>query len=171
MDTPSSCTATCSRSVRPTPRFGPRAQRTSAPGPQLWSHVPTRTQASHFSALGGNRMKIVVFGDERRVGALQDGFVVDLNRASERLPSQLEAFIAGGQSVLDEAQRAIERGSAGALAPIGNVKLHAPWPMRRIACVGGNYAAHLAGMEGGRSGEGEVTLESITQKTGAARQW
>jgi 2-keto-4-pentenoate hydratase/2-oxohepta-3-ene-1,7-dioic acid hydratase in catechol pathway len=116
-------------------------------------------------------MKIVVFGDEQRVGALHDGFVVDLNRASERLPSQLQPFIAGGQSVLDEARRAIEQASAGARTPIGEVKLHAPWPMRRIACVGGNYAAHLAGMEGGRGGDGEVTLESITQKTRAAGQW
>jgi 2-keto-4-pentenoate hydratase/2-oxohepta-3-ene-1,7-dioic acid hydratase in catechol pathway len=115
-------------------------------------------------------MKIVVFGDEHRVGALHDGFVVDLNRASERLPSQLEAFIAGGQAVLDEARRAIEQASAAALTPIGDVKLHAPWPMRRIACVGGNYAAHLAGMESGR-GDGEVTLESIIQKTRAAGQW
>jgi 2-keto-4-pentenoate hydratase/2-oxohepta-3-ene-1,7-dioic acid hydratase in catechol pathway len=118
-------------------------------------------------------MKIVVFGDEQRVGALHDGFVVDLNRASEGLPSHLEAFIAGGQPVLDEAQRAIERSVAAGtqITPIGDVKLRAPWPMRRIACVGGNYAAHLAGMEGGRTGDGEVTLESITQKTRAAGQW
>jgi 2-keto-4-pentenoate hydratase/2-oxohepta-3-ene-1,7-dioic acid hydratase in catechol pathway len=117
-------------------------------------------------------MKIVVFGDEQRVGALHDGFVVDLNRASERLPARLEAFIGGGQAVLAEAQRTIERSmAAGAqITPIGEVKLHAPWPMRRIACVGGNYAAHLAGMEGGRGGA-EVTLESITQKTRAAGQW
>jgi 2-keto-4-pentenoate hydratase/2-oxohepta-3-ene-1,7-dioic acid hydratase in catechol pathway len=121
-------------------------------------------------------MKIVVFGDQQRVGALQDGYVVDLNRASERLPARLDAFIAGGQATLDEAQRAIERSLAagpdsGLLARVADVKLHAPWPMRRIACVGGNYAAHLIGMEAGRGGEGEVTLESITQKTRAAGQW
>jgi len=115
-------------------------------------------------------MRIVVFGDEQRVGALHEGFVVDLNRASEQLPARLEPFIAGGRAVLDEAQRAIERSIAAGtqITPVGDVKLRAPWPMRRIACVGGNYAAHLAGMEGGG---GEVSLDSITQKTRAAGQW
>jgi 2-keto-4-pentenoate hydratase/2-oxohepta-3-ene-1,7-dioic acid hydratase in catechol pathway len=50
------------------------------------------------------------------------------------------------------------------------VKLHAPWPERRIACVGGNYAAHLAGMWAGRPG---VTGD-LAQITGMARdegQW
>jgi 2-keto-4-pentenoate hydratase/2-oxohepta-3-ene-1,7-dioic acid hydratase in catechol pathway len=118
-------------------------------------------------------MRIVVFGDQRRVGALQDGSVVDLNRASERLPARLDEFIAGGQAMLDEGRRAIERAFASKafVTPVQDVKLHAPWPMRRIACVGGNYAAHLMGMEPGGSSEGEVTLESITQKTRAAGQW
>jgi 2-keto-4-pentenoate hydratase/2-oxohepta-3-ene-1,7-dioic acid hydratase in catechol pathway len=121
-------------------------------------------------------MKIVVFGDQQRVGALHDDAVVDLNRASERLPSQLGAFIAAGQGALDEAQRAIERAVAagpgsGLLVPLTQTKLHAPWPRRRIACVGGNYAAHLIGMEAGRATEGEVTLESITQRTRANGQW
>ena len=95
-------------------------------------------------------MSIVVFGEQQRVGALQDGLVLDLNGASERLPARLEAFIAGGPATLDEAQRTIERGFKDGpdgqfVAPVEDVKLHAPWPMRRIACVGGNYAAHLHG--------------------------
>jgi 2-keto-4-pentenoate hydratase/2-oxohepta-3-ene-1,7-dioic acid hydratase in catechol pathway len=57
------------------------------------------------------------------------------------------------------------------LVSLTQTRLHAPWPRRRIACVGGNYAAHLMGMEAGRAGEGEVTLESITQKTRANGQW
>jgi 2-keto-4-pentenoate hydratase/2-oxohepta-3-ene-1,7-dioic acid hydratase in catechol pathway len=119
-------------------------------------------------------MRVVVFGDQRRLGALHGDAVVDLNRASDRLPSQLEAFIAGGQAMLDEAERAIERSvgaGSGALVPLSETRLHAPWPGRRIACVGGNYAAHLMGMEAGRTGEGEVTLESITQRTRANGQW
>ena len=121
-------------------------------------------------------MKIVVFGDQQRVGALHGGSIVELNRASERLPAELEAFIAAGQAALDEAQQAIERAVAagaesGMLVPLDKTRLHAPWPRRRIACVGGNYAAHLVGMEGGRSGEGEVTLESVTQRTRANGQW
>jgi len=121
-------------------------------------------------------MKIVVFGDQQRVGALHNDAVVDLNRVSERLPSQLEAFIAAGPAAIDEAQQAIERAAAagpgsGLLVPLSETRLHAPWPRRRIACVGGNYAAHLMGMEGGRAGEAEVTLESITQRTRANGQW
>ena len=122
-------------------------------------------------------MRIVVFGDAQRVGALQDGYVLDLNRASEDVPARLDAFIAGGSATLDVARREIERSfrggpDTGLLIPVAEVKLHAPWPLRRIACVGGNYAAHLIGMEpAARSGEGEVTLESVTQKTRAAGQW
>src|SRR5689334_20666484 len=121
-------------------------------------------------------MKIVVFGDQQRVGALHDGAVIDMNRASERLPAQLDAFIAAGQAALDEAQQAIERAIAagrdtGLVVPLAQTKLHAPWPRRRIACVGGNYAAHLMGMEAERAAEGEITLESITQRTRANGQW
>lgn len=121
-------------------------------------------------------MKIVVFGDQQRVGILHNDAVVDLNRASERIPSQLTSFIAAGQAALDEAQRAVERAVAmgpgsGLLVPLSQTKLHAPWPGRRIACVGGNYAAHLMGMEAGGPGGGEVTLESVTQRTRANGQW
>jgi acylpyruvate hydrolase len=122
-------------------------------------------------------MKIVVFGDRHRVGALHDGYVVDLNRVSNaRLPADLAAFIAGGPAMLDEAQHTIDQAfkqgpDDGLLTPVADAKLRAPWPMRRIACVGGNYAAHLMGMEPSGSGEGDVTLESITHKTRAAGQW
>jgi 2-keto-4-pentenoate hydratase/2-oxohepta-3-ene-1,7-dioic acid hydratase in catechol pathway len=51
------------------------------------------------------------------------------------------------------------------------VKLHAPWPERRIACVGGNYAAHLAGMWANRLGKTAVTIEQITEEAKQAGQW
>jgi acylpyruvate hydrolase len=51
------------------------------------------------------------------------------------------------------------------------LKLHAPWPERRIACVGGNYAAHLAGMWANRLGKTDVTLEQITEEARKAGQW
>ena len=38
-------------------------------------------------------MKIVVFGPDKRVGALVDNKIVDLNKADSSLPSDLLAFI------------------------------------------------------------------------------
>ena len=142
-------------------------------------------------------MKIVVFGPDQRVGSLEGERVIDLNRAcasylreqrgdanaqehaEARVPSRLEAFIAGGATAIEDAQRAIDHiAKAGSgVAPdssivqgISDVKIHAPWPSRRIACVGGNYAAHLVGMWAGRPG---VTgdLAQITRMAREEGQW
>jgi 2-keto-4-pentenoate hydratase/2-oxohepta-3-ene-1,7-dioic acid hydratase in catechol pathway len=137
-------------------------------------------------------MKIVVFGPERRIGAWQGDKVVDLNRAlahylreqrgdanaqahaDERIPQRLERIIALGKVAIEDAQRAIEHaaksGADGVVHEVKGVKLHAPWPERRIACVGGNYAAHLAGMWAGRPG---VTgdLRQITRMAKEEGQW
>ena len=115
-------------------------------------------------------MKIVVFGAERRVGALVGEMIIDLNRgsarllreqgnsdaeaqAATRLSARLLTFIEQGATSLSEAQRVIdsfaklspseERETPKMVFNAGDVKIHAPWPERRIACVGGNYAAHL----------------------------
>jgi acylpyruvate hydrolase len=143
-------------------------------------------------------MKIVVFGPERRVGALVGERIIDLNRAmrgylqergqakadieaAARLPARLLPFIERGPAALDDAQRMIEH--FGQLEPgsvpsdpkavhyASELKLHAPWPERRIACVGGNYAAHLAGMWANRLGKTDVTLEQITEEARKAGQW
>jgi hypothetical protein len=70
-------------------------------------------------------MKIVVFGPERRLGALAADRVIDLNRgfarylqyrgdrhpneqAAKLLPAQLRSFIEGGAAALENAQQAIE---------------------------------------------------------------
>jgi 2-keto-4-pentenoate hydratase/2-oxohepta-3-ene-1,7-dioic acid hydratase in catechol pathway len=136
-------------------------------------------------------MKIVVFGSDRRVGALEGERVVDLNRAfasylreqrgdasaqdhaARRVPSRLEEFIAGGRAAIEDALAAIEYAEKNASELIHNVTeltIHAPWPERRIASVGGNYAAHLAGMWAGRPG---VTgdLAQITQLAKEEGQW
>jgi len=137
-------------------------------------------------------MKIVLFGPERRIGAWQGDKVIDLNRAlanylrekrgdanaqahvDERIPQRLERFIALGNAAIEDAQRAIEHavkaGADGLVHDIKSVKLHAPWPERRIACVGGNYAAHPAGMWAGRPG---VTgdLGQITRMARDEGQW
>ena len=115
-------------------------------------------------------MKIVVFGDQARVGALVGDQILDLQRAEPGLPANLRQFIEAGQQALDSAQRAIDRiGSApdGAVFALKDVRLLAPWPERRIACVGGNFADHLRGMERGES----KTIEQITQQARAAGQW
>ena len=137
-------------------------------------------------------MKIVLFGPERRIGAWENDKVIDLNRAlanylreqrgetnaqahaDEKIPPRLERFIALGKTAIEDAQRAIEHviqhGAEAVVHDVKGVKFHAPWPERRIACVGGNYAAHLAGMWAGRP---SVTgdLAQITQLAKEEGQW
>ena len=126
-------------------------------------------------------MKIVVYGPERRVGALDGDRVIDLNRGSSRLPPRLLDFIEAGKPALDEAQRATEQFTKGTTSDVrgefkvvynlNEVKLYAPWPERRIACVGGNYAKHLVGMWANRLGKTDVSIEQITEEARKAGQW
>src|SRR6266567_2743266 len=114
-------------------------------------------------------MKIVVFGGDARVGAWVGDRILDLNCADSALPSSLRQFIEAGPRALDGAQRAIDTlGNApdAAVIDVAKTRLHAPWPERRIACVGGNYADHLMGMAGASK-----TLEDITRESRAAGQW
>jgi 2-keto-4-pentenoate hydratase/2-oxohepta-3-ene-1,7-dioic acid hydratase in catechol pathway len=118
-------------------------------------------------------MKFVVFGPDRRVGLISGDHVVDVNAASAAYlrrrqneplpdhmadalaPANLQAFIEGGSRTLEHAQQAadyvLSDPSPSIVTPLAAVQLHAPRPSRasRIACAGGNYAAHSAGMEGG----------------------
>lgn len=138
-------------------------------------------------------MKIVVFGSARRVGALIGEKIIDLNaaltrslrdkgaanaadQAASRLPARLLSFIESGNAGLDEARRLIDQfsGAASDQEVVYNAaaaKVHAPWPERRIACVGGNYAAHLAGMWANRLGKTDVSIEQITEEAKKAGQW
>ncbi|MGE5215615.1 MAG: fumarylacetoacetate hydrolase family protein [Chloroflexota bacterium] len=143
-------------------------------------------------------MKIVVFGQDRRVGALVGESIVDLNYGlartlrdhgsanpeelvAKQIPSRLLSFIEAGDAALREAQRVIDcfgkasaqddRGEPRVVYTAAEVKLHAPWPERRIACVGGNYAAHLAGMWANRLGKTDVSIEQITEEARKAGQW
>jgi 2-keto-4-pentenoate hydratase/2-oxohepta-3-ene-1,7-dioic acid hydratase in catechol pathway len=89
-------------------------------------------------------MKIVVYGPERRVGALVDDTVVDLGAG-------LEAFIEAGPRALDAAEQQIAT-RRGTVHPLASVKLHAPHVRgARIACAGGNFADHTAAMAKRRS--------------------
>ncbi|MBV8083233.1 MAG: fumarylacetoacetate hydrolase family protein, partial [Chloroflexi bacterium] len=127
-------------------------------------------------------MKFVVYGPRQRVGLIAGDQVVDVNGASivymhERqnealprrmaavmAPADLQAFIAGGQRSLDHAQQAADYVLKQAadrpriVHKLADVQLHAPRPSAasRIACAGGNYAQHSAGMEGGGASPEEV---------------
>ena len=141
-------------------------------------------------------MKIVVFGPHKRVGALRGELVVDLSLAFAKLlkerqnerhptllasalvPSDLARFIDGGSRTLENAQAAIDHlfgdthdqlGANGEtlVQPVSEVRLHAPRPEgSRIACAGGNFADHLAGMAamGLLPGAGAMSIEQATAR-------
>jgi 2-keto-4-pentenoate hydratase/2-oxohepta-3-ene-1,7-dioic acid hydratase in catechol pathway len=117
-------------------------------------------------------MRIVVFGPERRVGALRDDHIVDLQRADATLPGALEELIAGGDEALGRAARAVERAEdGGATHPLGSIELHAPSvPRPRIACAGGNYAVHMAGAMAARTGK-DVDPEEVYREMRAGTPW
>jgi 2-keto-4-pentenoate hydratase/2-oxohepta-3-ene-1,7-dioic acid hydratase in catechol pathway len=136
-------------------------------------------------------VRIVVFGPERRVGALLGDRVVDLNAAYAKhlrgrgrtmsageaeslLPADLEGLIVGGRAALDRAREALERADRDdqeVVHPADAVRIHAPWVRRaRIACAGGNYAEHVANTLAARTGK-VVTPEEVARTTRAAQPW
>lgn len=141
-------------------------------------------------------MKIVVFGPARRVGAMHGQQIVDLSLAYAKLlkerenerqptlmasalvPSDLANFIEGGARTLDHATAALDHLSGNAHDQLGvngeplifdasAVRLHAPRPNgSRIACAGGNFADHLAGMAamGLLPGAGAMSIETAAAR-------
>jgi 2-keto-4-pentenoate hydratase/2-oxohepta-3-ene-1,7-dioic acid hydratase in catechol pathway len=115
-------------------------------------------------------VKLVVYGPQKRLGAVESDNVIDLNSAfasylasiGEPLPSasadamvpnELGAFIEAGERGIEAAQRAVDHAKAsdqpGLVMPLGRVKLHAPYSRRcRIMMAGGNYVVHSQGMTG-----------------------
>jgi 2-keto-4-pentenoate hydratase/2-oxohepta-3-ene-1,7-dioic acid hydratase in catechol pathway len=121
-------------------------------------------------------MKIVVFGPDKRTGALHDGNVVDLAYAAAKylveredepnplgmaeavVPSDLGRLIEGGPRSLEHARKALDYLFGQAQDKFGprgeklvysaaEVGLHAPRPNNaRIACAGGNFADHAVAM-------------------------
>lgn len=111
-------------------------------------------------------MKFVVFGEQRRLGLWEGDTVVDVNnaataylsskmsgsdaaaKATAEAPADLGQFIGAGKAALDLARTAAAhvKGSAdqSLVQPVSAVKLHAPWPRRRIFCAGSNYGQHVA---------------------------
>ena len=98
--------------------------------------------------------------------------------AAVRLPARLLSFIETGTAGLEDAQCVIDHFSGAAtdsdnriVIGVNDVKLHAPWPERRIACVGGNYAAHLLGMWANRLGKTDITVDEVAREAKKAGQW
>jgi 2-keto-4-pentenoate hydratase/2-oxohepta-3-ene-1,7-dioic acid hydratase in catechol pathway len=148
-------------------------------------------------------MKIVVFGPDKRVGALRGELVVDLSlacakflkeRQNERhptllasalVPSDLAMFIDGGPPCLEHAQSALDHLFGDAHDQLGahgetllykasEVRLHAPRPNgSRIACAGGNFADHLAGMAamGLLPGAGRMTVDEAAARIRSSGIW
>ena len=91
-------------------------------------------------------MKLVTFdlSGEVRLGALiGSDNVVDLNRAENRIPSDLNKFICDGPLNLERANKVISSGdfTSISLADV-NLKSPIPRPLRNIMCVGKNYYDH-----------------------------
>jgi 2-keto-4-pentenoate hydratase/2-oxohepta-3-ene-1,7-dioic acid hydratase in catechol pathway len=103
-------------------------------------------------------MKLVTYRQsiesQARLGALSDGFVVDVEAlgagANIKLPSNMLEFIGRGPAVTRATARLLQKGLDGwpieAAIPVANVRLLAPIPVPRknIFGIGLNYIAHVA---------------------------
>lgn len=116
-------------------------------------------------------MKIVIFGQDRRVGALSGDQIIDLNLANPKIPARLDAFVEGGRAVLDLANASLSSASGAAVQKASAVKLLAPWPGKRLAMVGGNYADHLANMNLNMGRGGPSTVETAYEAARKAGHW
>lgn len=103
--------------------------------------------------------------------------------ANALTPADLAAFIDSGPRAIENAQKAVDyllkeagdrHGIAGGtlVHKLADVKLHAPKPgaATRIACAGGNYAQHSAGMQSAQGGE-PITPEAMREKARTAGMW
>jgi 2-keto-4-pentenoate hydratase/2-oxohepta-3-ene-1,7-dioic acid hydratase in catechol pathway len=103
-------------------------------------------------------MKLVTYRrsieSQARLGALSDGFVVDVEALGAdsdlRLPSNMLEFIGRGPAVTRATARLLQKGlddwPIEAVLPLSNVRLLAPIPVPRknIFGIGLNYVEHVA---------------------------
>jgi acylpyruvate hydrolase len=146
-------------------------------------------------------MKLVVYGPDRRLGALEGDQVIDVNHAyakflcetrdeplpfemaSAVVPAELGAFIRSGPRAVEGARQAIEHLTQKAADQLGlkgerlidlkgQVKIHAPYALgARIIMAGGNFVIHSQGM-GYRSEGGErVSLENVYKESRRRGIW
>ncbi len=148
-------------------------------------------------------MKIVVFGPQRRVGVLRGDVVIDPSLACAKflqerrnephptqlaavlVPSDLARFIAAGPRALEHTEAALDHLFDGAhdlfgtdgealLHQASEVHLHAPRPNgSRIACAGGYFADHLAGMAamGLLPGAGALSIDEAAARIRDSGIW
>jgi 2-keto-4-pentenoate hydratase/2-oxohepta-3-ene-1,7-dioic acid hydratase in catechol pathway len=85
-------------------------------------------------------MRLVSFGNDGRVGVLEDGMVADLS--SMGAPSTMDELISGGEAALVAVSDGMARGPAR--TPLSEVRLLAPipHPRRNVFAVGRNYRDH-----------------------------
>ncbi len=146
-------------------------------------------------------MKLVVYGPDRRLGALEGEQVTDVNfayakyaketqneplpyeMASAVVPADLDSFIVSGQRAIDGAQAALgylggkaadKNGPRGErlVQSKGEVKIHAPYARRaRVIMGGGNYIVHSQGM-GARDADGtRIDLQKIYEDSRKKGIW
>ena len=101
-------------------------------------------------------MKIVVYGDDRRVGALVGENVIDLH-------ADLEQFILLGDRGIEEAQRTIDQ-AGGAGVALSSTRLRAPLAHRgvKICMAGANYADHAYDMA--KRANPDITMEQVREQ-------
>jgi 2-keto-4-pentenoate hydratase/2-oxohepta-3-ene-1,7-dioic acid hydratase in catechol pathway len=99
-------------------------------------------------------MKLISFvvNGDTRIGAVVGDTVVDLNatlaKSGQGIPSDMAAFLAQGQSVMNRAKEAVQQfekgGKSAVTAPLSSVTLLAPIPRPPKIMMGGrNYLKHI----------------------------
>lgn len=96
-------------------------------------------------------MKLVMFHQDGalRLGALREenakSYVTDLNKQDPSLPSDIIAFLEGGDATLAQAKKVLAATPAASGIALESVKLAAPIPRPgKILCIGLNYRDHAA---------------------------
>jgi len=114
-------------------------------------------------------MKFVTFGTLKapRLGALDAARgVLDLKKASAKLPGDMLSLIEGGPSVLAAVKKAFEaarKKKGGPWTPLSRAKLLAPIPVPRknVFCIGRNYRLHI--LEGARARGQEPSFPKVPE--------
>ncbi|WP_435593624.1 fumarylacetoacetate hydrolase family protein [Nocardia sp. bgisy118] len=121
-------------------------------------------------------MKFVVYGQQGRLGVIQGDRILDLALAAHaggtvaddgEVFTSLLTLIEAGDRGLDRVRRLLEQFEAtdqpGLHTDLSATHLHPPFPGRRFAFAGGNYAAHVAR---GYANRGRpITAEEVYSKT------
>jgi 2-keto-4-pentenoate hydratase/2-oxohepta-3-ene-1,7-dioic acid hydratase in catechol pathway len=120
-------------------------------------------------------VNVVVFGPDHRAGVLVGEIIIDLNAVDPELPATLLQLIELGEGGKARIAKAVElmtgaRADGTNVLAAKGVQLHAPWPGKRVACAGGNYAEHSYGMAVNR-GTPDVTIEKMAAQMRAAGNW